>query len=44
MLNNVLTNFITGTTDFNTTIKIIKNKLIKEIKKDIEQEVPSNGK
>lgn len=44
MSNNILTNFIIGITDFNTTIKIIKNKLIKEIKKDIEQEVLSNGK
>lgn len=43
MSNKILTNFITGTIDFNTTIKIIKNKLIKEIKKDIKQKIPSNS-
>jgi hypothetical protein len=44
MPNNILTNFITGVTDFNTTIKIIKDKLMEEIKKDIEREEKSNGK
>ena len=44
MPNNILINFITGITDFNTTIKIIEDKLTEEIKKDIEREVKNNGK